>query len=333
MSYFGEIRANWRPLAAATLGIATGYSLNNYFNNVFIPALMQEFAWSSAQIALMGLAALTSIVCQPLAGRLADRFGVRPVASVGIVAGAVIYLALARMGGSFGWYLGMIVVQVALFAALTGPVVYSRLIAENFDKARGMALGIAASSYSVVGLAVVPLLTGFIERAGWRTGYDVVAAATVIAGVAVLLLIPGRKAGPNPSPAALSRGCRTDRLSRHLRQPGVLADRRRHRPVQPDDRHADDPDESDPAEYRHGFRAGFAADLGLCDGRHRRQARLRCCARPVPGAHGRDAGDGAARVRSGAAGDGAAIAARPGPRGAADRACRSAPKPTSRGFW
>ena len=193
MGYFGELRSNWRALAAAALGIATGYSLNNYLNNLFIPAVMQEFGWTSAQIALLGLPALLSIVCQPLAGRLADRFGVTLVAMSGIAMGALVYLALSRMGGSFILYLGLIVVQIALFAATTGPVVYSRLIAESFDKARGLALGIAACSYSVAAVVFVPFVTPFIEREGWRTGYAVMALFTILAGAATLLLIPRRK--------------------------------------------------------------------------------------------------------------------------------------------
>jgi MFS family permease len=193
LDYFSELRSNWRALAAAALGIATGYSLNNYLNNIFIPALMQEFGWTSAQIALLGLPALLSIVCQPLAGRLADRFGVTAVAMFGVAMGALVYLALSRIGASFAWYLGLIVVQIALFAATTGPVVYSRLIAESFDKARGLALGIAACSYSVAAVVFVPFVTPFIEREGWRSGYATMALFTVLAGAATLLLIPRRK--------------------------------------------------------------------------------------------------------------------------------------------
>lgn len=197
MNYLGEIRTNWRYLAAASLGIATGYSLNNYLNNLFIPALMQEFGWTSGQIALLGLPALLSIVCQPLAGRLADRFGVAPVAMSGVAMGALVYLALSRIGGSFAWYLGLIVVQIALFAATTGPVVYSRLIAESFDKARGLALGIAACSYSIAAVVFVPFVSPFIEREGWRSGYAVMAGFTVVAGAATLLLMPRRKSKPD----------------------------------------------------------------------------------------------------------------------------------------
>ena len=200
MGYFGELRTNWRPLAAAALGIAAGYSLNNYLNNVFIPEMMQEFGWSSAQIALLGLPALMSIVCQPFAGRLADRFGVFPVALFGVTAGALVYLALSRIGGSFAWYLGLIVVQIAFFAAATGPVVYSRLIAESFDKARGLALGIAACSYSIAGAIIVPMLTPFVEREGWRSGYTLMALFTVLTGIATLLLIPRRKPRAESAP-------------------------------------------------------------------------------------------------------------------------------------
>lgn len=190
--YFGEFRRGWRHLTAATIGIAAGYGINNYLNNVFIPPLMEEFGWKSSQIALIGLAALTSVICQPVAGRITDRIGVRWVAVFGVVCATLVYVLLSLMSGSFIEFFILSAVQIALVGATTGPVVYSRLIAESYGRARGVALAIATASPSFAGAAVVPFLTGFIEREGWRAGYAVAAVCAAIAGIVAILLIPGR---------------------------------------------------------------------------------------------------------------------------------------------
>jgi hypothetical protein len=43
MNYAGELRSNWKPLLAATLGLAMGMSLQGYINSIFAPQLVKEF--------------------------------------------------------------------------------------------------------------------------------------------------------------------------------------------------------------------------------------------------------------------------------------------------
>lgn len=194
--YFGEFRQSWRPLAAASLGMAAGYTINNYLNNIFFPPLMQEFGWNSSNIALIGATMTLSVIFQPLAGRLTDRFGVRRVALFGVIMSAVIYLLMSMMTGSFWVFLLLVMLQIATVTSTTGAVVYSRLIAQSFDRARGMALATAVCAPSVVGALVVPLMTGFIETQGWRSGYLVAAAATLVGGLIAVLIAPGQRSMP-----------------------------------------------------------------------------------------------------------------------------------------
>lgn len=191
--YFREFKIGWRHLTSATIGIAAGYGINNYLNNIFIPPLMEEFGWKSSQIALIGLAALTSVICQPIAGRITDRIGVRRVAIFGVASATLIYVLLSMMSGSFIEFFVLSAMQIALVGATTGPVVYSRLIAESYGRARGVALAIATASPSFAGAAVVPLLSGFIEQEGWRTGYLLSATAAALVGAIAILLIPTRQ--------------------------------------------------------------------------------------------------------------------------------------------
>src|SRR3546814_11835541 len=85
MNYFGEMRANWRYLAAASVGQAAGYYFITYVTNVLTPGLIQQFGWTSSELALIGTTAFASILSQPLVGRLADSLGVRRMATIGVI--------------------------------------------------------------------------------------------------------------------------------------------------------------------------------------------------------------------------------------------------------
>lgn len=204
MTYFGEFRMNWRHLLAAAIGMGAGYTINNYLNNVFIPPLMHEFGWSSSSIALIGATSALSVVCQPVAGRLVDRFGVRPIALFGVIMGAVVYVLMSLMTGQFWIFLALVMLQMILVCSTTGAVVYSRLIAQTFDRARGLALATAVCAPSIAGALVVPLLTDFITSHGWRAGYLLAAASTFVVGLLALLLVPREHRVSLPRSPALS---------------------------------------------------------------------------------------------------------------------------------
>lgn len=190
MAYLGEIRDNWRYVAAASIGQAAGYSLFNYIGNVFPPHLIQEFGWTRAELALMGTISLLAIIGQPVAGRLTDAFGVRRVAIVGVVTAPLLLLALSAMSGSLLLYFLIGVVQILIVGGSTTTGTYSRLIAEKLDRARGISLAVAACAPPAVAALCIPLLSGYIDSHGWRAGYVAVAALVALGGVAAILLIP-----------------------------------------------------------------------------------------------------------------------------------------------
>lgn len=204
-----EMRQHWRALLAATLGMSAGIGIIGYVNSVIAPYLLADFSWSRSQFALASTATLLTILCIPLVGRCTDLFGVRRVAAVGIVVFPASFLVLSSMQGDIRLYFAMLIVQ-SLLCTTTSATVYSRLIAENFRANRGFALGLIAAGPAVVGAIGSPLLTGFIDWAGWRAGYFAISAFCALLGLAALLMIPAR----NPALAAQAqqapRRARTD---------------------------------------------------------------------------------------------------------------------------
>jgi MFS family permease len=198
MSYLGELKANIRPLAAASLGSGTSLSLFSYTNSVFAPHLVKEFGWSRSQFALVGLTMLTTLFLLPLIGRFTDRLGVRRVAMVGTILVPLCFVGYSMQQGSFAYFL-LISTAVLACGSLTSTLVYTRLIAENFERATGLALTIVNCTPAVLAMLVVPLLNEAIESFGWRVSYLGVGAMALAGGIAALALTP-RHVGPGREP-------------------------------------------------------------------------------------------------------------------------------------
>lgn len=202
MGYVDELRTNWRPLLAAAIGMGAGLSLNAYVTSLFAPHVIAAFGWSRADYALLGVTGLLVLPTLPLFGRLADLFGVRRTAAIGVIAYPLGFLAFSQMNGDIRIFFAIAALQTLLGTATTA-IVYTRIVAQSFDRARGIALGIAVSGPALVGALASPLLTAFIQAHGWRAGYQVAALVTLLLGVTALLIMPPskRKADRQAEPA------------------------------------------------------------------------------------------------------------------------------------
>ena len=192
------MRLNYRPLLSASLGIGTSLSFDAYVNSVFAAYLIRAFGWSRAQFALYGLVAVASVLVLPVVGRLSDRLGVRRVAMTGTLLMPVVFIGYSRMQGSFGVFLFFSALKM-VFGQMTGSLVYSRLIAQNFHASRGLALTVVNSAPALLGAVAAPLLTVIIEHFGWRLAYLAVGGFTLTCGVIAVLLVPKAPAGGEPS--------------------------------------------------------------------------------------------------------------------------------------
>ena len=149
----GELRRHWAALTAATVGIGTGVAVMPFYTNgLFIPALEAEFGWSRSQLSSLALVgAVITILTSPLVGVIVDRFGVRLPGVISLVVLAGAYFLLSASGPSFAGYLAVWIGMYVLAAASTA-VSFTRTVNERFDRARGLALGIALGGRRVPGV-------------------------------------------------------------------------------------------------------------------------------------------------------------------------------------
>lgn len=188
-AYWGEFRTHWRPLLAATMGLGFGIGLSAYTMSLFAPKLIAEFGWPRSQFALLGSMGLLMLIAQPITGRLTDRFGVRAVSTVGVLAGPSAYIAFAMQPGSIRAFFAIAVLQIVVGTLTTSPV-YTRIVAERFERARGLAFSIVMTGPPLVGAVLAPLLGRFIESEGWRNGYLLMGGITMAFGLVAVAMTP-----------------------------------------------------------------------------------------------------------------------------------------------
>ncbi len=193
MTYLGELRTHWRPLAAATAGLSVGLSLSAYTNAAMGPQFLAAFGWDRADFALTGTIALLTFVFLPLCGRLTDLFGVRRIAIVGVVGLPLCWIGYALMSGSIWQYFAITAATVSL-GVTTTPAIYSRIVAACFSQARGLALAVAISGPPLLGAIGVPAVDAINRAYGWRAGCVAIAVTIAVIGALAMALIPATDA-------------------------------------------------------------------------------------------------------------------------------------------
>ncbi len=209
MSYIEEWRRSIRPLIAASLATGTSLSLFAYTNSVFAPHLIKEFGWSRAQFSLIAVTMLLTLPILPLVGRLTDRLGVRRVALIGVLLMPLGFIGYSQMRGDFTSYL-VIFTAILMIGSMTGPLVFSRLIAANFDKAQGLALTVINCTPAVIAIPLAPALNLSIEAFGWRATYLVLGAFVLISGLIAVLLVKDEPPVAGAPPPEMPRPARED---------------------------------------------------------------------------------------------------------------------------
>ena len=183
------------PWALVALCFACGVasrSINDSFT-VFVPSLQAAFASDRASItAIYSFSLLMGGTGAPLAGWLADRFGLRVLAMAGIAAASLGTLSASVSSQMWHLYIGLGLVMGFGSAAL-GGVLHSSLLGRWFPQRRlGTALALAWSASGVGGVLVLPLAQSMIAHDGWRAAYLGFGCAS--ASVLILLvLLPWRR--------------------------------------------------------------------------------------------------------------------------------------------
>ncbi len=157
---------------ACGTGFGLGLSaLPFYTYGVFVGPLRDAFGWSMAT-AQSGLMAnyLVTIATIPATGWLTDRYGARALALPSLVMFSLCFMLLATLNGSSTQFFALWAL-ISVTGTGTLAITWSRALSGSFDKARGLALGLALLGSGVTGFAGPPLARWLVDYVGWRAAY------------------------------------------------------------------------------------------------------------------------------------------------------------------
>lgn len=174
--------AGWLVVAATFLSTFTVFGVAYSFGAFFGP-MTEEFGGQRSAIALFfSLTTFLYFGLGVFTGRIADRYGPRPVLLVG---GAVMVVGLWLTSRVDSLWLGYLTYGVGVgigVACAYVPMVAT--VGLWFERRRTAALGVAVAGIGVGTLVVAPAAEWSIERWGWRSTY-----VSMAVGTAVLLAI------------------------------------------------------------------------------------------------------------------------------------------------
>lgn len=174
------LRPHWKLLLALHLSAAFGLAtMLSYCLGAVVAPLHETFGWSRQQIALSSSILAAGIFPMSFViGALADRISARRILLASQVGLGLCYIALAFTQSLWQFY--AVFGVMPLLASGTLVITVTKLVNVQFDRRRGLALGLVLAGTGVCGL-IVPLYSAALESAlGWRA---------VFAGVGLLPLV------------------------------------------------------------------------------------------------------------------------------------------------
>ena len=186
----GRSFLGWRVLAAATIGLALGFSNVGIASfGLFIIPLTKEFGWGRGDISVAVLMMnYTLVIAAPFLGTFVDRYGVRRVLLPSIVMFACAIASLSMLSDSIAQFY-LTYVLVTILGIGTIPATYTQVAVAWFDRKRGLAVGIAMAGVGVGTALIPPYVQYLIGVFGLRAGYLGLAALILLVCLPVIFFL------------------------------------------------------------------------------------------------------------------------------------------------
>ncbi len=182
-------RNPWWLVFGSTLALIVGNGPVIVFTfGVFLKPVIDEFGWSRGTVSA-GLTAYQTAgaIAAPLAGKLVDRWGIRRVTLLSIVAFSL-SIAVISQTPSYSPIFLMLYGLCGLAGSGQAPLSYAKAISAQFETRRGLALGIAMSGVGI-GTALMPQLARLLLQSfGWRDAYVGLGILTLVTAFPCVLL-------------------------------------------------------------------------------------------------------------------------------------------------
>ncbi len=188
----GIFANRWWVVAATVVALIVGAGPINVFSfGVFLKPITAELGIGRGtfSLALTAQSTIGAVAC-PVFGWMIDRWGVRRCMIPGTCCYTLGIAALALITADPFALTYLIFGIAGVTSPVGGPIPYSTVISQWFDRRRGLALGIGMAGVGL-GVVLMPQLAALlIAHFGWRVTYVGMAAAVVLcAFVPVVLFV------------------------------------------------------------------------------------------------------------------------------------------------
>ena len=161
-----NVHYSW-VMVAMTVGVLVVHALISYCFGLFLKPMTLEFGWDrGALAAVYSMIVLVTGSLGILSGRLTDRYGPRPIVTIGGLLIGIAFILMSRINSLWQVYLiwGFLVGVGFSFCLI--PVM--TIIPRWFVKGRGMVMGIAMAGRGIGGIISPLLAQWLISDYGWR---------------------------------------------------------------------------------------------------------------------------------------------------------------------
>jgi len=170
----GGLFANrWLVVAASLLGLLVGAGPVLIFSaSVFLVPVTKDLGITRGDLTAGVLLAtfFTAVSC-PIVGWLLDRYGTRRIMMPGIILYALVVACFGFMQTQPAYLIPLIFAAVGFVGGVQSPLPYAAVVAQWFDRNRGLALGIATAGVGLGAALLPPFLAWMINGFGWRNAY------------------------------------------------------------------------------------------------------------------------------------------------------------------
>lgn len=198
---------------ASTLGLGVsmtvGYGTLYYSFSVLAPEIAREFGWSQSFVfAVFSVGLLGGAISAPIIGRLSDRYGARPVLSIGSLLAALALALLSRV--ETAWQFAALTLAAEFIALAVQYDTGFAALAQRYGSEARAQITIVTLVAGFASTVFWPLIQFLLTIMTWRDVYLVLAAINLLVALPIHALWPSHrpeppKASTSPAPA-LSEG-------------------------------------------------------------------------------------------------------------------------------